>query len=60
MDAYHGAISKLQALDVLVKRPVRLADVTELTVNGEQAIMPIACECLTTLSAMPHVVETLC
>ncbi|KAK4241733.1 amidase signature domain-containing protein [Achaetomium macrosporum] len=39
---YEAAVSKLEALGCAVKYPIHLADVTELTVDGVEAIMPIA------------------
>jgi hypothetical protein len=43
---YDEIVSKLKTLHVAVKYSASLADVAELTVDGEQAIMPVACKSL--------------
>jgi hypothetical protein len=43
-EEYQGAIARLREHGCAVKFPVEVADISALTVNGEHAIMPIACE----------------
>jgi len=43
-EEYQDAIARLEKAGCAVKCPVEIADISALTVDGEQAIMPIACE----------------
>ena len=43
---YESMVERLRAQGCALKYPVGLADVSALMVDGEHAIMPIACECL--------------
>ena len=40
---YEDAVARVRGNGCMAKFPVELADISELTVDGEQAIMPIAC-----------------
>lgn len=44
MEEYENVVKLLQKDGCSLKYPVTIADVDKLTVDGEQAIMPIACE----------------
>jgi hypothetical protein len=41
---YEAAISKIKEQGCLVKYPVDIADLSALTVDGKEAVVPIACE----------------
>jgi amidase len=44
-EEYEGVILRLKEKGCVVKFPVELEGISALTVDGEHAIMPIACEC---------------
>jgi hypothetical protein len=52
---YESAVTEVRGKGCLTKYPVDVPDVSALTVDGEDAIMPIACEFLNMIRMMDAV-----